>query len=101
MAKSSTSFKKGYKVAIGEKHFNWKGDKIGYGAVHMWLRSTYGKANKCENPDCVYPRKNDRKELLIAPKRFEYALLRGKKYSRKRENFIMMCASCHRKYDGR
>jgi len=39
-----------------------------YYAVHKWLKD---KANKCENNDCNY--KN--------PKRFEYALIKGKELS--------------------
>jgi hypothetical protein len=33
------------------------------------------------------------------PCRYEWALLKGKMMERKRENFIQLCMSCHRKYD--
>jgi hypothetical protein len=74
-----------------------------YGNIHQWLRYHYGKPTKCENPEgCIYPRGNANKyKRLLAPKRFEYALLTGKKHAHNRENYIMLCPSCHGKYDKR
>ena len=60
-----------------------------YFRIHNWLSYHYGKASKCENTDC----KN------IKPKRFEWALIKGKQHSRNIENYIQLCPSCHRKYD--
>ena len=57
--------------------------------IHDWIRENYGSANKCSNPDCKYNK----------PKRYEWALIHGKKYERNVENFIQLCPSCHRKYD--
>ncbi len=72
----------------GRKNGAWKGDKVGYKALHRWLKDNFGKANKCENPEC------EGKSKL-----FEWAKLKGKKYSHNRKNFQMLCRSCHRKYD--
>lgn len=72
----------------GKKSPQWKGDNVGYFGLHYWIRNTFGKANKCENKDC--PHKS---------KQFQWALLRGASYERKRENFIMLCRSCHSHYD--
>src|SRR5210317_742958 len=58
-----------------------------YNKVHQWLRAKYGNANCCEF--C-----ND-----TSSKRFEWALLKDKDYEKERSNFIMLCCSCHRKYD--
>ncbi len=85
-------------LITGKKHPLWKED-VGYGAVHMWIRRTFGKANVCENPKCVYPRKNKSREVTKYPKRFEWALIHGQKYEKKRENFISLCKSCHASYD--
>lgn len=82
--KLSLSHKGKFKGAQGN---NWKGNNIGYGGIHMWLRATFGKARKCEFCNG------------LKAKRFEWALVKGKRYERKRENFIMLCPSCHRKYD--
>jgi len=60
-----------------------------YNRVHKWIRSHYGNAIKCENKDCQYRK----------PKRFEWALITGKKYEKNINNFIQLCCSCHRKYD--
>jgi len=73
----------------GEGSTAWKGDNIGYHGIHRWMNKTFGKAKKCENLDCLYR----------PPKSFEWALLEGMKYERKRENFIQLCIGCHRKYD--
>jgi len=72
----------------GKLSSQWKGNDIKYQAIHVWLRNTFGKANKCECLNCPKISKN-----------YEWALIDGKKYERKRENFIMMDKSCHRKYD--
>ena len=60
-----------------------------YRKLHHWLVNNYGYANKCESVDCNHNN----------PKRFEWALIYGKNYEYNRENFIMLCPSCHRKYD--
>jgi len=60
-----------------------------YSAVHIWLRSKYGSASKCENELCESRN----------PKRFEWALKKGCVYENKIENFMQLCPSCHRKYD--
>lgn len=70
-----------------EKHFNWK-EKPTYGIVHYWLRQNFGKASICESILCTNKSTT-----------FDWALLQGKKYQRKRENFIQLCRSCHIKYD--
>lgn len=87
------------KINTGKENHNWQGDKVGYQGIHVWLNKTFGKANKCKNPDCVYPRKNSSYALIKSPKRFEWAKLKNVPYERKRENFWMLCASCHRTYD--
>ena len=70
---------------------SWKGDKVGYHAIHQWLTTTYGLPQKCEFCGKVG---NKVKRWNI-----HWALIRGKSYERKRENFIKLCISCHVKYD--
>jgi len=67
-----------------EKHFNWK-EKPTYGIVHYWLRQNYDQTNTCEH--------------CRQQKRCQWALIKGKEYERKRENFIRLCVKCHRRYD--
>lgn len=59
-----------------------------YTRIHRWLYRNYGKATLCEANDC---RHNSN--------RFEWALVRGKKYGLERCNFIQLCSACHKRYD--
>lgn len=68
----------------------WKGDNIGYKALHLWLSVNFGKANKCEHPDCLHK-----------SEQYEWAKIKDLPYARKRENFWMLCVKCHGKYDVR
>ena len=91
-------FKKGYTpwnkgkgyLQKGEKNPNWKGDKVGYSGIHIWLRKTFTK-EKCEDCGSIPP--PAKKDFL------EWALIKGCKYERKRENFKCVCRSCHLRYD--
>lgn len=109
---NKTSFKKGHKkvggFVTGSKHSEasrqklsdvlrgklgaetrrWKGDDASYVAKHMWIKKMFGKANRCENPNCAY--KN--------PKRYEWANLSGK-HLREITDYKQLCPSCHRKMD--
>jgi len=82
----------------GEKHHMWKGENASYAAKHIWVNSHFGKANKCENPPCKYPRKNWDGKIMDKPKRYEWANISGE-YKRKRDDWKMLCPSCHRTKD--
>jgi len=98
----SIALKKGFaegRIArpFKERNPNWKGGRpfnyggVGsrvYNLIHKWLRLHYGNATKCENKNCPKISKN-----------YQWAKIQGKKYERKRENFWMLCKSCHAKYD--
>lgn len=60
-----------------------------YISIHSWIKYHYGKANHCSNQSCTF----------LNPKRYEYALKKGKEYEKKIDNYIPLCVSCHRKYD--
>ncbi len=99
---SRNGFKEGN--ALGENNTKWKGKKASYTAFHHWLRYHYGKATKCENIDCVYPRKVRRRGIshmivIEKPSMFQWALLKGKIHEHNRGNYIQLCVSCHEKYD--
>ena len=61
---------------------------ITYNSLHWWLRKTLGSAYRCEHPNC------DGESPF-----FQWALIKGKSYDRKVENFWQMCRKCHFKYD--
>lgn len=101
MRKSYVHLEK-YKFKKGEysenKHWFWKGDKAGYQAIHNWIHKILGKANKCTNTMCVYPKKNWDGELMKTPKRYEWSNISGT-YKRDTSDWTTLCVSCHRKYD--
>jgi hypothetical protein len=66
----------------------WKGNDVTYNTLHWWIRNNYGSATKCENPECKR-----------RGKRYEWALIKGKKYKKNINNYIQLCSDCHRKYD--
>jgi hypothetical protein len=70
---------------IGEKNINWK-EKPGYGSIHDWVRRLKGKADHCEACGTT------------KAKKYEYANI-DHKYRRVLDDYIPMCASCHRQYD--
>ena len=56
--------------------------------IHDWMDVNYGQPKVCEGKDC---RKNST--------HYDWAVVHGKPYDRKRENFLRLCRSCHRRYD--
>ncbi len=71
---------------FGEQSRRWKGNNAGYVAKHLWIIKHFGKADHCEM------NRNHQ------AKRYEWANIDGK-YSRKREDYIQLCPSCHRVFD--
>ena len=88
-ASPNTEFKKGSKAAgEGEKHHQWKGEGAAYSSKHKWIYRKFGKANKCENPNCK----------CILPKRYEWANI-SNKYIRDISDWLQLCSSCHNHFD--
>lgn len=100
-----TEFKKGQKAwnknkkhLADERHPQWKGDKVKYGALHTWVHRKLGKAKSCNRVGCKYPRTNAAKQLLRKPKTFQWANI-SHRYKRELSDWIQLCASCHARYD--
>lgn len=70
-----------------EQHWAWKGDKVGYNALHDWVRRKKGTPLKCEK--CGTEKS----------KKFEWANISGK-YKRVLTDWVRLCGSCHKKMDG-
>jgi len=66
-----------------ESSGGWAGDKVGYTGIHTWLNKEFGSADKCENLERGILSFN----CSQSSGNYEYALLKGKRYERKRENF--------------
>lgn len=79
-----TEFKKGQ--LANEKHPFWKGNNVGYHALHKWLDRNFGNPTVCQN--C-----NSEENIQWASKNY--------KYTRSREDWIHLCFKCHRKYDSK
>lgn len=86
-------FKKGDNV--GKNNPMWKGEKVGYTALHDWVRLHNGRPDKCEirNGDVEVNFKCTGKS-----KNYYWANIDGE-YSRSLDDFMSLCASCHRTYD--
>lgn len=84
--KGMVPWNKGKKFPDGKKSSMWKGDKVGYGALHLWVSRWKGKPNMCEMCGTEKARK------------YEWANI-DHKYRRVLEDYIRMCTKCHRNYD--
>ena len=70
---------------VGIKNKVWRGDDVGYGALHDWVREKLGKPEFCE-----FCGKNG--------KRLHWAN-KDHKYKRNLFDWRRLCAKCHKKYD--
>ena len=81
-----SAWNKGLKMpqCSGEKHHLWKGNNVGYIALHAWITRKLGRPNQCEVCGTT------------KAKRFEWANI-SLEYKRALEDWKRMCVSCHRK----
>lgn len=84
---SEETIKKKIKNIIGKKNKNWKGAKVGYGALHTWVRRKLGKAKKCS----ICGKEGKGKEMNWA--NIDH------KYRRNVKDFMEICSTCHGEYD--
>src|SRR2546423_10956461 len=66
----------------GENSKSWKGDKVGYTALHAWIRRQLGTPNVCEHCGTT------------DAKRYEWANISGQ-YKRNLFDWIRLCKRCH------
>jgi hypothetical protein len=69
----------------GEKNHMWKGNNVGYDALHDWVTSRKGRPQSCEF-------------CGNGKGRYEWAS-KSRKYRRNLDDWIRLCSSCHGKYD--
>ena len=81
--KISSSLKGKY---TGENALYWKGDKVKYRGLHMWLQRNKQKPEACEMCGSIVGR-------------LECANMKGHKYSRVLEDYKYLCVKCHRILD--
>lgn len=70
----------------GVEHHKWKGDKVGYASLHIWIRKHLAKPEFCENCKTKPP--------------YEVANISGK-YLRDLTDWRWSCRKCHMLSDGR
>jgi len=75
-------------VVWDDEHHNWKGDDVGYKALHDWVKRRLGTPTKCEH--CKYQTE--------APLKIQWANLSGD-YKRELGDWMPLCVKCHRAYD--
>lgn len=71
---------------IGAEHRYWKGDSVGYTALHNWVRRWKIKPTKCEHCNKVPP--------------YDLANV-SQKYRRELTDWLWLCRRCHMIQDGR
>lgn len=81
--------KKLKEYATSERHKGkgnpmWKGRKTKYASIHTWLSKNYTK-EKCEKCGAI--------------KNLQWALKKGRIHNHTRNNYFVLCSSCHLKYD--
>ena len=86
MPKGLKGFQTGNKLGVGSKNVNWKGNGVGYHAIHSWIERWKGKLKQCERCGST------------TAKKYEWANI-DHTYKRILEDYIRMCTSCHRIYD--
>lgn len=77
-----SAFKKGDN--LGEKHFAWKGDTVGYVGLHRWVRRMLGESYKCEQCNSM---------------RFVQWANKSGEYKRDLTDWVRLCRKCHHRYD--
>lgn len=63
----------------------WKGDLASYSAIHKWVTAKFGRPKLCV-------------ECNTSGKRMNWANI-SRKYKRVRNDWIELCAKCHKRFD--
>lgn len=87
-ARISEALKGNTNGPAGEDHHNWRGDQVGYFALHEWITRHHGRPCECEACGTTDP-----------SKRYEWANVSGE-YRRDRADFRRLCKRCHNDMDG-
>ena len=71
---------------INELNPSWKGDNVGYNAIHKWVRKNKPKVTRCEKCNCV--------------RKLEISNISGKN-KRDINDYEWLCVPCHRNKDNK
>ncbi len=72
----------------GENSGQWRGDKVGYGGLHVWVRKQLGKPDTCVNCN----------KSGLSGRKIHWAN-KSHQYKRDLTDWLRLCVSCHKAYD--
>lgn len=75
-------------AGLNEENTNWKGEGASLVAKHTWIKNRYGFPDTCEHCGLI----SDNHQVI------HWANKTGK-YLRDIDDWLRLCASCHKKYD--
>ena len=75
----------------GEEHWSYKGEGVGYGGLHIWVRKNLGSASKCVHCGLT--------EIPEGMKRYFQWANKSHQYKRDLNDWIELCVKCHKAYD--
>lgn len=84
----STKLKMSISHGKNELSPKWKGDRVGYVGLHIWVSNHLGKPHNCEH--CG--------NAELKHRQYHWANKSGE-YKRELSDWIRLCVSCHSKYD--
>lgn len=87
---SIDALRKAAKARIGmpeQEHPSWRGDDVGYQALHQWVAKHLGRPSECSNPYCEGESKT-----------YDWANRSGE-YRRDLGDWVRLCRVCHTRYD--
>lgn len=70
---------------FADVNHKWKGDKVGYRALHYWVERQLGKPKKCE--------------FCLTEKAIFHWANKSGSYLRDKSDWLRLCAKCHKEYD--
>lgn len=76
--------------ATGPEHGNWKGDEVGYFALHAWVKRNKKRTGTCSDCGATPTKKRG-----VGT---EWANV-SKTYKRDLNDWIELCSSCHQRFD--
>ncbi len=77
----------------GPLHGSWKGDDAGYAGIHKRARARLPRV-------CVHCGATRNLEAALIHGRATKFSRQGRRYSTDTNDYVRLCKSCHRKYDG-
>ena len=83
-----TRVKQSMSAGRDKNHHSWIGDKVGYSALHAWVRNHLGTPNYCAY--C--------QNINKSPRSYNWANI-SRTYRRDLSDWVRLCGKCHKAYD--